>query len=75
MAQIILEIPSDAALTRINNALADDAGWSASQGTKAAFAKQVIADMVRDRVQAAETRMAREAAIAAVSTPGAIAIT
>lgn len=69
--QMTIEIPSAAAETRIVNALCADAGWSADSGkTRKEFAKQVVADMVRDRVQAVETRLARAAAVASV-TPAA----
>lgn len=76
MATITLNIPSDAALARIVNALCDDAGWSAASGvTKAAFAKKVVADMVRDRVQAAETAKAQRDAVAAAPVPAPIDVT
>jgi hypothetical protein len=78
MPQLIFEIPTDNAMQRIVDALCADAGWSPNLDppiTKAKFAKKVAADMIKDRVQAVETRLAREAAAAAAVQPGAIDVT
>lgn len=76
MPQLILDIPTDNALTRVVNALCTDAGWTPELGvTKAKFAKKVAADMIRDRVQAVETRLALEAAAAAAANSQPIDIT
>lgn len=74
--QMVIDIPTLAAETRIVNALCADAGWSADLGVpKKAFAKKVIADMVRDRVQAVETRLARAEAVASVTPAPAVDLT
>ena len=78
MPQLIFEIPTDNAMQRIVDALCADAGWSATLDppvTKAKFAKKVAADMIRDRVQAVERRLALEAAAAAATQPVSIDIT
>lgn len=78
MPQLIFEIPTDNAMQRIVNALCADAGWSSDLKppiTKAAFAKRVAADMIRDRVQAVETRLALEAAAAAAASATPIDVT
>jgi hypothetical protein len=78
MPKLFLEIPTYIALLRIVNALCAYAGGSADLDppiTKAKFAKKVAADMIKDRVQAVETRLAREAAAAAAAQPGAIDVT
>lgn len=78
MPQLIFEIPTDNAMQRIVDALCADAGWSATLDppvTKAKFAKKVAADMIRDRVQAVERRLALEAAAAAAANPVSIDIT
>ena len=78
MPQLILDIPTDNAMQRIIDALCEDAGWSADllpPITKAKFAKKVAADMIRDRVVAVETRLAREAAVATATRPTPIDVT
>jgi len=78
MPQLIFEIPTDNAMQRIVDALCADAGWSPNLDppvTKAKFAKKVAADMIRDRVQATETRLAREAAAASAVIPQPIDVT
>ena len=78
MPQLIFDIPTDNAMQRIVDALCADAGWSATLDppiTKAKFAKRVAAEMIRDRVQAVETRLAREAAAAAAASPQPIDVT
>lgn len=70
MASITLNIP-DAQAQRVLDAVADRFGWvdQATSGTKAAFAKQQIADWLKRTVVEYERRLATETALASVQPP------
>jgi hypothetical protein len=63
MAQIVINIP-DPSVPRVVDALCLSGHWSAELGiTRAAFAKNEVARMIRERVVAIERRTALEALI------------
>jgi hypothetical protein len=69
MASIQLNIP-DAQAQRVLDAVADRFGWTPELGvTKAAFAKQQVAEWLKRLVVEYERRVAIDAAIASVQPP------
>ncbi len=75
MATLSISYP-DAQQARIVDALCYDGGWSADLGvTRGAFAKQMVAQMVKDRVRAVEEEQARAAALAGVAPPTPVDVT
>jgi hypothetical protein len=75
MASITIQFP-DAQQQRIVDALCLSANYNAAtDGTKAAFAKKQVIQMVKDRVAATEREQARLAALAAVPEPATVDVT
>jgi hypothetical protein len=75
MASISISYPDDQQ-DRIVDALCYDGGWSADLGvTRGAFAKRMVAQLVKDRVRTVEEERARVAALAGVTPPAPVDVT
>ena len=55
MAQITLDIPA-AQVNRVLDAIAANNGYTAADGTKAAFAKQWLVQMIKDQIRSYEAQ-------------------